>query len=181
MRFSQLAKAVLAISLVLVAAVPSWANKIPVRGGSTYGDNPGFDDCLAHIQDSTNFDNCEASKSASFTVGGTPVTLFAFLEPGRTASGILDIIQIATGASLSLNLVDPNLPTGLFVCGSFGVDRNVAVDSTPNEMTGLPCTPGLSSNPLYFEAERDFADIQANFSATGVTFINGTNGPISVF
>ena len=45
MRFHHFAKAVLVFTFVLVAVSPSWADKIPVRGGSTYGDDKGLTGC----------------------------------------------------------------------------------------------------------------------------------------
>jgi hypothetical protein len=47
---------------LLALVTPSRADKIPVRGGSTYGDNAGFDGCKDKITDFLNPSiayNCE--------------------------------------------------------------------------------------------------------------------------
>jgi len=172
-------------SLFLALVAPSRANKIPVRGGSTYGDNTGLAGCQANIQDFLNTNtanNCEGFSLTTFTIGGNTYNgaFFAFLEPGGTAFGTLDIIQLAAGSSLTLNLLNPSLPTGLFACGSFGTSSSVAQDSTPSDMTGLPCTTSASSSG-YFNSSQDVLNVQANFSASGVTFVNGTSDTIAVF
>ena len=182
---NHIAKAVALFAFFLAAVSPSWADRIPVRGGSTYGDNAGLAGCLAKIADfqSTNVaDNCEGFAPTTFTIGGNTYNgaFFVFLEPGGTDFGTLDIIQLGANSSLTLSLVNPALPTGLFMCGSFGVDSSVAQDSTPADMTGLPCTSGSSSSG-YFDPSQEVPDVQANFSATGVTFVNGTSNNIAVF
>jgi hypothetical protein len=178
-----LPKALALVVLLLFIVAPSWADKLPTRGGSTYGDNTGFSGCVANIQDFINTsvaNNCEGFTLTTFSIGGNTYSgaLFAFLEPGGSSFGILDIIQLAANSSLTLSLLNPLAPTGVFMCGSFGVDSSVAQDSTPSPMTGLPCTPG--SSPGY-SGIQDLPNVQANFSATGVTFVNGTSGPIAVF
>jgi PEP-CTERM motif len=186
MRFTNLLpKLVTIVILALVLVMPSQASKVPVRGGSTYGDNAGLAGCQANIQDFLNTnvaDNCEGFSLISFTIGGNTYNgaLFAFLEPGGTAFGTLDIIQLAANSTLTLNLLNPGLPTGLFACGSFGTSSSVAQDSTPSDMTGLPCTSGASSSG-YFDPSQDVPNVQANFSATGVTFVNDTSDAIAVF
>jgi PEP-CTERM motif len=161
------------------------ANSIPIRGGSTYGDNTGFSACVANITDFVNTsvaNNCEGFSATTFTIGGNTYNgaLFAFLEPGGTGFGILDIIELSGNSSLTLNLVNPSAPTGVFMCGSFGSDSTVVQDSTPSPMTGLACTPG--SSPITgYTGTQDFANITANFSATGVTFVNGNSTGIAVF
>jgi PEP-CTERM motif-containing protein len=186
MRFTNLLpKLVTIVILALVLVMPSQASKVPVRGGSTYGDNTGLAGCQANIQDFLNTnvaDNCEGFSLISFTIGGNTYNgaLFAFLEPGGTAFGTLDIIQLAANSTLTLNLLNPGLPTGLFACGSFGTSSSVAQDSTPSDMTGLPCTSGASSSG-YFDPSQDVPNVQANFSATGVTFVNDTSDAIAVF
>jgi PEP-CTERM putative exosortase interaction domain len=184
MRFTNL-QLVTILILALVLVMPSQASKVPVRGGSTYGDNAGLAGCQANIQDFLNTnvaDNCEGFSLISFTIGGNTYSgaLFAFLEPGGTAFGTLDIIQLAANSTLTLNLLNPGLPTGLFACGSFGTSSSVAQDSTPSDMTGLPCTSGASSSG-YFDPSQDVPNVQANFSATGVTFVNDTSDAIAVF
>ena len=183
--FHYLLKTLALFALLLAAITPSWADRIPVRGGSTYGDNAGLAGCQAKIQDFLNTsvaDNCEGFAATTFTIGGNTYNgaFFAFLEPGGTDFGTLDIIQLGANSSLTLNLLNPALPTGLFMCGSFGVDSSVAQDSTPSDMTGLPCTTGSSSGG-YFNASQEVANVQANFSATGVTFVNGTSEAIAVY
>jgi hypothetical protein len=188
MRFIyHLAKAATLLAFSLAAVSPSWADRIPVRGGSTYGDSTGqLAGCQtkidAFIADNTNLDNCEGFAAASFTIGGTTYdgALFAFLEPGGTAFGTLDIIQLGANSSLTLNLLNPALPTGLFMCGSFGVDETVAQDSTPLPMTGLPCTSGSSSGG-YFNGSQEVPNVQANFLGNSVTFVNGTTDSIAIF
>jgi hypothetical protein len=186
MRFTNLLpKLVAIVILALVLVMPSQASKVPVRGGSTYGDNAGLAGCQANIQDFLNTnvaDNCEGFSLISFTIGGNTYSgaLFAFLEPGGTAFGTLDIIELAANSTLTLNLLNPGLPTGLFACGSFGTSSSVAQDSTPSDMTGLPCTSGASSSG-YFDPSQDVPNVQANFSATGVTFVNDTSDAIAVF
>ena len=186
MRFTNpLPKLVAIVLLALVLVMPSQASKVPVRGGSTYGDNTGLAGCQANIQDFLNTNvanNCEGFDLTSFTIGGNTYSgaFFAFLEPGGTAFGTLDIIQLAANSSLTLNLLNPGLPTGLFACGSFGTSRSVAQDSTLTDMTGLPCTSGASSSG-YFDPSQDVPNVQANFSATGVTFVNDTSDAIAVF
>lgn len=185
MRFSYLAKAIFVVALLFSASTPSWANKVPVRGGSTYGDDTGLAGCQANIADfisTNNANNCEGFTLTTFTIGGTTYdgAIFAFLEPGGTAFGTLDIISLAANSSLTLNLINPALPSGLFMCGSFGVDSSVVQDSTPTNMTGLPCTTGSSSGG-YFNGSQDLANVQANFLGNSVTFVNGTSGSIAVF
>jgi len=189
MRFTNLVpKLVAIVILALVLVMPSQASKIPVRGGSTYGDNTGLAGCQANIQDFLNTsgavqDNCEGFSLTTFTIGGNTYSgaLFAFLEPfPGTAFGTLDIIELAANSSLTLNLLNPGLPTGLFACGSFGTSSSVAQDSTQTDMTGLPCTSGASSSG-YFDPSQDVPNVQANFSSTGVTFVNGTADAIAVF
>jgi hypothetical protein len=161
------------------------ANSVSIRGGSTYGDNTGFSACVANITDFVNTqaaNNCEGFSATTFTIGGNTYNgaLFAFLEPGGTGFGILDIIELSGNSSLTLNLVNPSAPTGVFMCGSFGSDSTVVQDSTPSPMTGLACTPG-SSPVTGYTGTQDFASITANFSATGVTFVNGNSTGIAVF
>jgi hypothetical protein len=175
--------ALLCLSAALVA--PSRADKVVVRGGSTYGDNTGFASCVDNINIFTgggSANNCEGFVAATFTIGGNTYSgaTFAFLEPGGTAFGVLDIISLTGNSSLTIPLVNTALPTGVFMCGSFGVDSSVAQDSTPTDMTGLPCTPGSSSGG-YLSLSQDVANVQANFSATGVTFVNGNSTGIAVF
>jgi|KBSMisStandDraft_5_1062788.scaffolds.fasta_scaffold315046_2 PEP-CTERM motif len=183
-------KTVAAFVLLALVITPTYADKIPIRGGSTYGDNTGFSGCVSNITDfinTSNANNCEGFIAGTFTIGGNSYSgaLFAFLEPGGSAFGTLDIIELAGNSSLALTLLnpDPTGPTGAFLCGSFGpVDPPpvVAQDSTPANMTGLPCTPGSSSGG-YFNASQDLANVQANFSATGVTFVNGNATALTIF
>jgi hypothetical protein len=186
MRFSNyLVKAAALLVFFLAAVSASRADRIPVRGGSTYGDNAGLAGCLAKIADFQNTnvaDNCEGFAAATFTIGGNTYNgaLFAFLEPGGTNFGTLDIIELGANSTLTLSLVNPALPTGLFMCGSFGVDSSVAQDSTPSDMTGLPCTSGSSSSS-YFDPSQEVPNVQANFGASGVTFVNGTSANIAIF
>jgi hypothetical protein len=182
-----LSKAFALLVFVLAVVTPSWADRVPVRGGSTYGDNAGLAGCQAKIQDFLNnngTDNCEGFAATTFTIGGNTYNgaFFAFLEPGGTDFGTLDIIQLGANSSLTLTLLNPALPTGLFMCGSFGVDSSVAQDSTPSDMTGLPCTTGSSAGG-YFNASQEVANVQANFSPSGVTvtFVNGTSDAIAVY
>lgn len=183
---SHLEKTFLLFVFFIGSVTPSWANSVPIRGGSTYGDNTGLAACQANIADfiSTNVaTNCEGFTLTTFTIGGTTYdgAIFAFLEPSGTAFGTLDIISLGAGSSLALGLVNPLAPTGIFACGSFGDStRTVAQDSTLADMTGLPCTPG-SPDSGYFNGSQDVPNVQANFSATGVTFVNGTSGSIAVF
>jgi len=188
MRIVNLLKGLAIASLSVALVSPSQATKIPVRGGSTYGDNAGLAACQANIQDflnTNNANNCEGFDLISFTIGGNTYSgaVFAFLEPGGTAFGTLDIIQLAANSSLTLNLLNTSLPTGLFACGSFGTSSSVAQDSTPSDMTGLPCTPGASSASFggYFDPSQEVPNVQVNFSATGVTFVNDTSDAIAVF
>lgn len=186
MRIVNLLKGLAFASLSLALVTPSQATKVPVRGGSTYGDNTGLAACEANIQDflnTSNASNCEGFDLISFTIGGNTYSgaTFAFLEPGGTAFGVLDIISLAGNSSLTIPLVNTGLPTGLFACGSFGnTTLSVAQDSTPSDMTGLPCTAGLASS-TYFDASQDVPNVQMNFSATGVTFVNDTSDAIAVF
>ena len=194
MRFSyHLAKVATLFAFFLVAVSPSWADRMPVRGGSSYGDDKGLALCQTEI---ANFesnpdpnvnppDNCEGFALTTFNIGGNSYSgaFFAFLEPNGTGFGTLDIIQLAANSSLTLNLLNPALPSGLFMCGSFGLDSNVAKDSVSADMTGLPCTAGSSSNASggYFDPDQEVPNVQANFSATGVTFVNGTSEAIAVY
>jgi hypothetical protein len=192
MCFPYLLKATLLVALVLLAVIPNWAGTIPVRGGSTYGDDKGLLGCqneITNFVNDPNFpngtaDNCEGFVTTTFNIGGNSYSgaVFAFLEPNGSAFGTLDIVQLAANANLTLNLVNPGLPTGLFMCGSFdqGDNVDVAQDSFQNDLTGLPCTTGSSSTG-YFNAAQDVPNVQANFTATGVTFINGTSSSIAVF
>lgn len=181
-------KTVAVFVLLALVITPTYANTIPIRGGSTYGDNTGFSGCQTNIanfiSDPSNANNCEGFIAGTFTIDGLTYSgaLFAFLEPGGSAFGILDIIQLAGNSSLALSLLnpDPAGPTGAFLCGSFGIDSSVAQDSTPTDMTGLPCTPGSSSGG-YFNATQDLPNVQANFSATGVNFVNGNSTSLTVF
>jgi len=188
MRFSNhLVKAAALLVFFLAAVSPSWADRIPVRGGSTYGDDAGLAGCQAKIADFQNTnvaDNCEGFAVTTFTIGGNIYNgaFFAFLEPNGTNFGTLDIIQLGAMSSLTLSLVNPALPTGLFMCGSFGVDSSVAQASSPSDMTLLPCTSGSSSTE-YFNPLQEVPGVQANFLAngTGVTFVNGTSATIAIF
>lgn len=121
----------------------------------------------------------------TFSIGGNTYSgaLFAFLEPNGTGFGTLDIIQLAANSSLTLNLLNPALPSGLFMCGSFGLDSSVAKDSVAADMTGLPCTAGSSSNAIggYFDPQQEVPNVQANFLGNSVTFVNGTSDSIAVF
>jgi hypothetical protein len=187
MRFFTLPTRVLVLFVFLLAVVaPSRADKMPIRGGSTYGDNAGLAGCQAKIDafvaDNNNLDNCEGFSAGVFTIGGNSYggALFAFLEPGGTAFGTLDIIELSGNSSLTLTLLNSALPTGVFMCGSFDTDRTVAQDSTLTDMTGLPCTAGSSSGG-YFNASQEVANVQATFSATGVTFVNGNSTGIVLF
>jgi hypothetical protein len=192
MRCPYFRKSILVVILVLLAGSPSWADKIPVRGGSTYGDSSGPGqlavcqaNIAAFIADNTNQNNCEDFNPQTFTFGGTTFdgAVFAFLEPTPppdTAFGTLDIIQLRAGSSLTLNLLNVSLPTGVFMCGSFGTSENVAQASN-GPMTGLPCTSGAASGG--FSNLQDFGseDIHVNLSASGVTFVNGTSDSIAFF
>jgi hypothetical protein len=178
-------KALVLSVLLLAVAAPSRADKIPVRGGSTYGDNSGFDGCKDKIADFLNtnvIDNCEGFTAGVFTIGGNSYNgaLFVFFEPSG-AFGTLDIIELS-GTSLTLPLLNPAStgPTGVFMCGSFGSSSSVAHDSIPSPMTGLPCTTGASSTD-YFSSSQEVLDVQALFSASGVTFINGSSSGLVVF
>lgn len=193
MRFHRFAKAVLVLTFVLVAVSPSWADKIPVRGGSTYGDDKGLTGCQDAIANfSSNPDpivnppvNCEGFATTTFLIGGNTYdgAFFAFLEPNGTGFGTLDIISLAANSSLTLSLVNPARPSGLFMCGSFGVNSSVAQDSSQTDMTGLPCTTGSSSasGTGYFDPAQDVPNVQANFLGNSVTFVNGTPDSIAVF
>jgi len=184
MRYASLPVKVIALSVLFLAIVtPSWAQKVPVRGGSTYGDNAGFSGCVAKITDFINSsiaDNCEGFSATTFTIGANTYdgALFAFLEPNGDAFGILDIILLSGNSSLTFGLLNPSAPTGVFMCGSFGIDLTVAQDSSNTNMTGLPCTAG--SSPLY-SGLQDLAGVTATFSATGVTFVNNNSTAIAVF
>jgi hypothetical protein len=184
MRFFSAPVKIFVLSVLFVAVTePSRASTVAIRGGSTYGDNTGFSACVANITDFVNTsvaNNCEGFSPTTFTIGGNTYNgaLFAFLEPGGTGFGILDIILLSGNSSLTLNLVNISAPTGVFMCGSFGSDSTVVQDSTPTDMPGLPCTPG--SSPGY-TGTQDLANVQANFSATGVTFVNGNSTGIAVF
>jgi hypothetical protein len=165
--------------LFVSVATPSWADKIPVRGGSTYGDNTGVAVCLNNIaNDPTN--NCEGFTAGTFTIGANTYAgaLFVFLEPTTGIFGTLDIIQF-TGTNLTLSLLNPSAPTGVFMCGSFDKPLSVAQDSTLTNMTGLPCTFGASSG--FFNASQEVPGVSVTFSATGVTFGNGNSGPLTGF
>lgn len=175
--------ALLCFSLALVT--PSRADKVVVRGGSTYGDNTGFAGCVDNINVFTgggSASNCEGFVATTFTIGGNSYSgaTFAFLEPGGTAFGVLDIISLAGNSTLTIPLVNVALPTGVFACGSFGVNNTVAQDSTPTDMTGLPCTSG-SSGGGYLSLSQDITGVSATFSATGVTFVNSNSTGIAVF
>jgi hypothetical protein len=180
---------VVAFFVLFFAVVnPSWAASVPIRGGSSYGDNTGFSGCVANIATFVgggSQDNCEGFTLTSFIIGGTTYSgaLFAFLEPGPSPSfGVLDIIVLSGNSSLTLNLVDPSAPTGVFMCGSFGIDLTVAQDSSNTDMTGLPCTAGSSpSTGSGYSGLQDLANVTATFSATGVTFGNDNSTAIAVF
>jgi hypothetical protein len=182
MRFSAPAK--ILVLLVLLVAVVTSSRATTVRGGSTYGDNAGLLGCEAKIDafiaDSNNLDNCEGFAATTFNIGGNTYNgaLFAFLQPDGVF-GVLDIIPLI-GNSLTLNLVNPLAPTGVFMCGSFDDPTNptVAQDSTLTDMTGLPCTAG--SSPGY-SGTLNLAGVQVNFSGNEVTFVNGTSSGLVVF
>ena len=181
MRFFS-APAKILVLLVLLVAVVTSSRATTVRGGSTYGDNAGLLGCEAKIDafvaDSNNLDNCEGFAATTFIIGGTTYNgaLFAFLQPDGVF-GVLDIIPLI-GNSLTLNLVNPLAPTGVFMCGSFDQDLTVAQDSTLADMTGLPCTAG--SSPGY-SGTLNLAGVQVNFSGNEVTFVNGTSSGLVVF
>jgi hypothetical protein len=178
-------KMIVLLVLFLAIVTPGRADKIPVRGGSTYGDNTGFADCTAKITTFVNggsAENCEGFTAGVFTIGGNNYdgALFAFLEPSGTSFGTLDIIQLSGNSSLTLTLLNTSLSAGLFMCGSFGVDGTVAQDSSLTNMTGLPCTAGSSSGG-YQNLFQDVPNVQVIFSATGVTFINQNSTGIVAF
>ena len=181
MRFFS-APAKILVLLVLFVAVVTSSRATTVRGGSTYGDNAGLLGCEAKIDaflaDSNNLDNCEGFALTTFIIGGNTYNgaLFAFLQPDGVF-GVLDIIPLI-GNSLTLNLVNPLAPTGVFMCGSFDQDLTVAQDSTLADMTGLPCTAG--SSPGY-SGTLNLAGVQANFSGNEVTFVNQTSSGLVVF
>jgi PEP-CTERM motif len=183
MRFFSAPAKILALLVLLVAVVTS-SRATTVRGGSTYGDNAGLLGCEAKIDaflaDSSNLDNCEGSAATTFIIGGNTYNgaLFAFLQPDGLAFGVLDIISLTANSTLTLNLVNPLAPTGVFMCGSFGIDLTVAQDSNNADMTGLPCTAG--SSPLY-SGTLNLANVQVNFSGNEVTFVNGTSSELVVF
>src|SRR5882724_6972229 len=183
MRFFS-APAKILVLLVLFVAVVTSSRATTVRGGSTYGDNAGLLGCEAKIDaflaDNNNLDNCEGFAATTFNIGGNTYAgaLFAFLQPDGV-NGVLDIIPLI-GNSLTLNLVNPLAPTGVFMCGSFDDPTNptVAQDSTLTDMTGLPCTAG--SSPGY-SGSLNLAGVQVNFSGNEVTFVNGTSSGLVVF
>lgn len=185
MRFFS-APAKILVLLVLFVAVDSSSRATTVRGGSTYGQDEGLAGCQAKIDaflaDSSNLDQCEGFAATTFIIGGNPYSgaLFAFLQPDGLASGTLDIISLAANSTLTFNLVNPLAPTGVFMCGSFGLDSNVAQDSSvpPTDMTGLPCTAG--SSPGY-SGSLILAGVQVNFLGNEVTFVNGTSSGLVVF
>jgi PEP-CTERM motif-containing protein len=185
MRFFS-APAKILVLLVLLVAVVTSSRATTVRGGSTYGDNAGLLGCEAKIDafvaDHNNLDNCEGFALTTFIIGGNTYdgALFAFLQPDGLAFGVLDIIPLAGNSTLTLNLVNPLAPTGVFMCGSFDLDPNqtVAQDSNNGDMTGLPCTTG--SSPGY-SGTLNLAGVTATFSATGVTFLNESSTGIAVF
>jgi len=187
MRFFSAAAKTLVLLVLFVAVVTS-SRATTVRGGSTYGDNAGLLGCEANIATFVgggSQDNCEGFTLTTFTIGGTPYSgaLFAFLEPGASPSfGVLDIISLAANSTLSFNLVNPSAPTGVFMCGSFGINLTVAQDSNNADMTGLPCTAG-SSPPTGsgYSGTLDLLGVQANFSGNQVTFVNDTATGIAVF
>ena len=189
MRFVKLPVVMLFVLFFAVAS-QSRANSVPIRGGSTYGDNTGFSACVANIatfEGGGSQDNCEGFTLTSFLIGGKTYSgaLFAFLEPGSSPSfGVLDIIPLSGNSSLTLSLVSVSAPTGIFMCGSFGdlTNPTVAQDSGLNAMTGLPCTPGSSpSTGSGYSGIQDLAGVDAIFSATGVTFSNANSTGIVVF
>jgi hypothetical protein len=183
MRFFS-APAKILVLLALFVAVVTSNRATTVRGGSTYGDNAGLAGCQAKIDaflaDNNNLDNCEGFAATMFIIGGNPYNgaLFAFLQPDGLAFGVLDIIQLSGNSTLTLNLVNPLEPTGVFMCGSFGSDLTVAKDSFNTVMTGLPCTAG--SSPGY-SGTQNLANVTATLSATGVTFVNDNSTAIAVF
>ncbi len=183
MRFFS-APAKILVLLVLFVAVVTSSRATTVRGGSTYGDNAGLLGCEAKIDafvaDNTNLDNCEGFALTTFIIGGTTYNgaLFAFLQPDGLAFGVLDIIPLAANSTLTFNLVNPLAPTGVFMCGSSGIDDTVARDSTLAAMTGLPCTAG--SSPGY-SGSLNLANVQVNFSGNEVTFVNQTSSGLVVF
>ena len=180
--FSAPAKILVLLVLFVAVVTSSWATT--VRGGSTYGDNAGLFGCKAKIDaflaDNNNLDNCEGFAATTFIIGGNPYNgaLFAFLQPDGLVFGVLDVIQLSGNSTLTLNLVNPLTPTGVFMCGSFGNDLTVAQDSFNMLMTGLPCTPG--SSPGY-SGNQNLANVTATFSATGVNFVNDNSTAIAVF
>ena len=178
----------LALSLLVFlffAVTPSRADKVVVRGGSTYGDNTGFASCVDNINTFVGGGsaiNCEGFITTSFIIGGTSFSgaKFAFLEPGGTDFGILDILPLGGNSTLTLGLVNASLPTGIFACGSFGINSSVAQDSTPTDMTGLLCTSGSSSTG-YLNLSQDVTNVQANFTSNSVTFVNDNSTGIAIF
>jgi PEP-CTERM motif len=176
------------VLLVLVAAagVPGRATTIHVRGASTYGGNVGFGTCVADIIDFLNTSvasNCEGFTQGVFTIGSNTYSgdQFAFLEPGGTGYGILDIITMAGNSTLSLNLLNTALPTGAFMCGSFGNASSVAQDSGPKNMPGLACTTGSSNSTTGFTDSQVVTNVSATHSLNGVKFTNGNSGAIAIF
>lgn len=185
MRVSSLLKqSIVLLALVITSARLGRAATIHVRGASTYGGNTGFGPCVTDILDFLNTNtasNCEGFTPGVFTIGGHTYSgdEFAFLEPGGTGYGILDIIQVGANSSLALTLLNPALPSGAFVCGSSGINSNVAQASGPVPMPGLACTPGSSSSG--FTDIQNVSNVSATYSLKGVTFTNGNSSGIAIF
>jgi len=177
--FNVLAKVTAVFVLLLVVLASSRATT--VRGGSSYGDNLGFTGCLDNITNNPT-DNCEGATPGVFTIGGNTYTgaLFVFIEPGGASFGTLDVIQLSGNSSLSLTLLNTSLSTGVFMCGSFDNNLTVAEDSVNAPMTGLPCTAGSASGG-YLNLSQNVPNVTANFSATGVTFVNTSSTAVAVF
>lgn len=167
--------------LLFLVAIPSDANG--VRGGSGYGQNTVFNTCVGNITSSPD-SNCEGYTQGTFTIGSNAYNgdLFAFLAPGGTDSGVLDILQINANSSLSLNLTSLAASTGIFACGSFGTSLSTAQDSLGTDMPGLHCTTG-ASDMGYVNPSQTISGVTETPGPgpSGVTFDNTLSSPAAVF
>jgi hypothetical protein len=183
-----LLKSIALFALLLVVAAAAHADGVVVRGASKYGqDNTpggGLGICLGQITNpADSFNNCEGYLQGTFTIGGISYKgdIFAFQNDGN-GNGILDVLQINPGSSLTLTLSNPSLPTGVFMCGSGGQTLSTPVDSSfpPNPMGGLYCTTGASSTG-FLNNDQNVNGVSTFFTSAGVTFTNSTSSPLVVF
>jgi len=164
------ASAICAVALVC-SSIAS-ASLIPVRTGSSYGEATNFGTCQQRIVDFLNGiddSSCEGFINGQFTINGTDYTGAEFIFFNGPTFGILDVIDLGANSTLTLNLANIALPTGVFLCDGSG--GNTLLD---NHLDPIPNSPACTSSSLNggTASSPDFSGsgLSATYSLTGVAF-----------